>query len=120
MGLLDECVDIGHLMRNHDSILAERINEGWGGWIYDWRIHVLRHTTERYEIDLERCRTSAEILDWISQVQKKGWATPQLVGDMVEALDDLLNFQANYCSWGAEQGPKEGHNIALKRSHRGN
>lgn len=50
-----------------------------------------------YKIDLVRCNTSAAILDIIIQMSRKMWMTREDVGHLVEALDDLLNLQANFC-----------------------
>ena len=59
-----------------------------------------------YEVDLERCRSSAEILDWIGQICGKTWATSEIVGELALALNDYLRFQSNFCSGGSEKGPR--------------
>jgi hypothetical protein len=56
-----------------------------------------------YEVDLEHCRTSAEALDWIAQVTGKRWATVEIVGNLVRAMDELLKFQANLCGSGQDR-----------------
>ena len=53
-----------------------------------------------YEVDLERCTTSAQVLDWIVQVSKKTWATDAIVADLVRALDDVLDMQGTLCPFG--------------------
>ena len=53
-----------------------------------------------YEVDLERCTTPAQVLDWIVQVSKKTWATDVVVADLVRALDDLLDVQGTMCPFG--------------------
>lgn len=58
-----------------------------------------------YEVDLERCRTSAEALDWIMQVAGKTWATDAVIAGLVRALDDCLSPQAHLCGCGRESGP---------------
>jgi hypothetical protein len=55
-----------------------------------------------YEIDLERCNTSAEALDWIVQVSKKTWATDEILADLVRMLDRCLHLQQNTCSGGVD------------------
>lgn len=55
---------------------------------------------ERYEVDLERCLTSAEVLDWICQVAGKGYADDAVLAGLVRALDDILHPQAFLCSFG--------------------
>jgi hypothetical protein len=53
-----------------------------------------------YEVNLEQCTTSAEALDWIAQVATKLWATDMIIADLVRALNDLLDLQANMCGMG--------------------
>lgn len=53
-----------------------------------------------YYIDLERCLTSAQVLDWIFQVAAKSWADHGVLGGLISALDDILDPQANLCSFG--------------------
>ena len=56
-----------------------------------------------YQIDLERCNSSAQILDWIIQVSKKTWAGNEIVGSLVKHLDRCLHIQGNICSCGSDQ-----------------
>ena len=56
-----------------------------------------------YEIDLTRCNSSAEILDWIAQVSRKTWATETIISSLVKTLDNVLGFQENLCSWGCDK-----------------
>lgn len=81
----------------------------WGPWHIDRDVYVLwtQRPGYRYEVDLEDCTTSAEVLDWICQVAHKGWRmrTPgagrdQIVAGLVTALDDVLDPQAHLCSFG--------------------
>ncbi len=58
-----------------------------------------------YEVDLERCRTSAEVLDWIFQVAGKTWCTDKILGGLIHMLDKILHPQATLCSFGRERGP---------------
>lgn len=60
-----------------------------------------------YVIDLDRCTTSAQVLDWIVQVSKKRWATPELIGQMVRLLDKELDLQHNICSRAIMASPDE-------------
>jgi hypothetical protein len=50
-----------------------------------------RHLDERYWVDLERCRTAAEVLDWIMRVAKKSWADDETLAslDQTDLLDQL-------------------------------
>lgn len=60
---------------------------------------------ERYAIDLDRCTTSAEVLDWIIQVAGKSWATDCVLASLIRALQYYLHPQQTLCSGGNEQGP---------------
>lgn len=59
-----------------------------------------------YEIDLDKCSNSARVLDWIFQIAAKGWASSEILGDLVLALDECLGPQSNFCSFGADKGDK--------------
>lgn len=72
-----------------------------------WKYRKSNHTLDltiwpRYQIDLDRCKTSAQVLDWIIQVAKKTWTTQEVIADLVLMLDRCLDLQANICSWGAD------------------
>lgn len=82
----------------HGATVGSR---SWGPWRLDRRTRVLYPVEPyRYEVDLDRCRTSAEVLDWICQVAGKGWADDATLAGLVRALDDVLYPQANLCSSG--------------------
>ena len=81
----------------------------FGGWeFYDSSLTLRRtgnaKTGGGYEIDLETCTTSAEMLDWIFQIRNKTWGG-DAVADLVWAFEVLLHPQASLCSGGCEQGP---------------
>jgi len=69
----------------------------WGDWVYDKELMTLTNLKHDYEIDLEEINDSAAILDWIFQVFDKGWNDPLAVYNLLEALEDLLSPQSNYC-----------------------
>ena len=58
-----------------------------------------------YEVDFERCSTSAEVLDWIFQVAGKTWCTDKILGGLIHMLDKILHPQATLCGSGRERGP---------------
>lgn len=81
----------------------------WGPWRLDPAALVLytdpgSHVGYRYEIDLESCLSSAAVLDWVCQIEAKGWGTPaedaETVAGLVAAFVDILAPQARLCSWG--------------------
>lgn len=94
-------------MPSHVYVEPER----WGPWRLDpdnlALVLVDREAHWLYTIDLERCTTAAAVLDWIMQVNGKGWAD-RVVGPLVAALDDVLYPQSTLCSWGrSKRLPKD-------------
>jgi hypothetical protein len=92
----------------------------WGNWTYDESNKTLDYRNpdgDYYEIDLVRVRTSAAMLDWIFQLRHKCWITAQDLADLLEAFDDLLDPQANYCSWEEEQHPNVLRILESETSH---
>ena len=69
-----------------------------------WTVHLdnltIAHADEGYWIDLERCRTTAQVLDWIMQIAHKSWADDGTLASLVRALDHALRPQATLCSLG--------------------
>ena len=47
--------------------------------------------------------SSAQVLDWIFQMAGKSWVASQDLGDLVHALEDLIDPQANLCSFGTDK-----------------
>lgn len=77
----------------------------WGPWRLDAKRRVLSTLDpygegEPYDIDLDSCLTSAEVLDWICHVADKPWGDEQHVAGLVRAFRDVLNPQVELCSWG--------------------
>ncbi len=88
----------------------------WGNWelnLQNMSIEYFEDGEWLYGVDLEECRTSAEILDWIFQVHTKAWITDKDRGDLLRALKDVLHPQANFCSGGQS---KKADPIALARN----
>jgi hypothetical protein len=52
----------------------------------------------KYEIDIEHVSSSAAMLDWIYQINKKAWANARVVKDLLSAFQDIFDPQANLCS----------------------
>jgi len=65
-------------------------------WIFDKKRFVIKTIGRHwYEVDLERCLTAPEILDWIVQLHKKTWVDDKIIYDLIEILDDILDIQGN-------------------------
>jgi hypothetical protein len=71
----------------------------WGIWEYKQNETL---TCYNYEVDLDRMKSSAAVLDWIIQVSHKSWVTENDLADLVYAIDDILKLQQNYCGFGRE------------------
>ncbi|SFQ26564.1 hypothetical protein [Amycolatopsis rubida] len=84
--------------------LGPRGDRDWGPWRLDPETLVLFCEDDAhpsgYEVDLELCLTSAQVLDWIMQVEMKTWADDAVVAGLVRALNDVLRPQATLCSSG--------------------
>jgi hypothetical protein len=93
-----------HLTRASDLEPASRgeRRRGWGPWDIDPDVFVLWTVAPgyRYEVDLEECTTSAQVLDWVCQVAGKTWADNPVLAGLVRALDDVLAPQVHRCSCG--------------------
>ena len=77
----------------------------YGPWKFDDKNLTLTHSHTDYEIDVEEWKTSAEVLDWIFQIQAKSWNDPVTMKGLIDAIEEIINPQANLCSFGTEKGP---------------
>jgi hypothetical protein len=55
-----------------------------------------------WEIDLERCTSSAPLLDSILQAASKAWIDDAMLGELVRKLDRLFDVQATFCAGGKD------------------
>lgn len=72
-----------------------------------------------YDVDLERCNDSAQVLDWILQVSHKTWASPEDIGYLVYALDELaggLGLQEKVCPGGVNKKFEFGAHLHKQQS----
>lgn len=58
----------------------------------------LEHRTMHYFVDLDRCSSSAAVLDWLFQVFKKRWCTQKTLRDLMVQLQARIDPQATLCS----------------------
>jgi hypothetical protein len=79
--------------------LPDEGTPGWGPWRLDPDALVLicldEHGYWQYELDLEALHGASRMLDMIAQVAMKTWATHEIIGGLVQALDDVFELQAN-------------------------
>ena len=65
-----------------------------------------------YEIDLEHgdpfsgvAITDSEILDWLGHLQEKRWATEEVMGALLRALDATIGLRHRDPVWNRERTP---------------
>jgi hypothetical protein len=75
----------------------------WGSWRLSGHHLISKAGGYEYAIDLHDCTTSAQALDWVCQIATKKWGTPDVVGDLAHAINDVLAPQANLCSSGMDK-----------------
>lgn len=98
--------DTRYLRPTIASQVPMRRQREWGPWQLDPDTAELVHTdpipgtAHTYAVDLDGCRTPAQVLDWITQVAAKTWADDATTAGLVRALDDLLNMQGSLCPSG--------------------
>src|SRR5262245_18612699 len=71
-----------------------------GGWTYHPESLMVRYRVKgssEFEVDLDACITSAEILHWIFYVSTKRWATNKVIADLVKILKKLLRPNLTHC-----------------------
>lgn len=67
----------------------------WGNWTLNVTNACLEYVDPSsgsmfYQVDVDEMTTSAEILDWIFQIEEKTWASSAVVGDFVAAIAEIL------------------------------
>jgi hypothetical protein len=72
----------------------------WGNWKLDAGTLTLVSESPSYEIRLDEITDSAEMLDWIFQIQMKTWATNDVIGNLIRAFDDIFMPQGTLCGQG--------------------
>jgi hypothetical protein len=82
----------------------EELSARWGGWrLEGLMLSYPAYSGGVYPVDVERFTTSAQVLDVIMQVANKRWADDGCLAGLVRALDDILEPQANLCSFGRDR-----------------
>jgi hypothetical protein len=94
--------DAAHSASAHSPSHGQR----WGAWRLNLRTLELEYVSDAqsnsimYAIDLERCQTPAQLLDWIFQLHAKTWLSAKDAADLLAALDAVLYPQRNLCPGG--------------------
>lgn len=78
----------------------EETPKRWGRWILDEENLSLftnyDNDEKRYSLPLVLFNNPEETLGWITSIHEKTWTTNQDIGDLVEALNDLLNLKSHF------------------------
>jgi hypothetical protein len=81
-----------------------RIEHGskWGDWTLDAQVLALNLQGDKhsYQINLEDITDSAHMLDWIFQIQMKTWSTNEIIGELINAFQDIFRPQGSLCGSG--------------------
>lgn len=82
-----------------------------GSWRYNAGNLTLEYWRENrtgwsYYVDLERCTTCAQVLDWIAQLAGKAdcFLADADLGAFVRLLNGRLHLQGHYCGSGVDRG----------------
>jgi hypothetical protein len=79
------------------------LQEQFGAWQLKVKTRVLHHGVyPDYEIDLDKIKKSADVLDWIFQLQEKTWVTDAHIADFARCIRYL--FGRRFCGSGSD-GP---------------
>lgn len=102
-------------MNNTKLFEKERAQLRWGRWIFDPETFALVtkdiNGQKIFSLPLKRCISSADVLDWIANIFYKTWASNKDIGDLFEALNELLNFQSNFSSFEKESFNENGEDF---------
>ena len=86
----------------------------WGRWELEeetlelvWRYRPGQKLAGDYEIDLERCRNAVDMLDWLAQLAGKAWCSPEDLGHLLLALDELFDLQGTVCGTWAKPAARD-------------
>lgn len=84
----------------------------WGRWIFNLEaLSLITKDTKSdrtYYLPLSTCNSSSQILDWITNFLEKDWTSNQDMGDLVQALNELLDFQMNFVGNGIDESRGNG------------
>ena len=86
-----------------DRFLSKPLPERWGNWKLDRARRAIYYDgSPEHWFPLTQMNNSTEVLDWVVQLHEKKWATPEDIGNLVAALDDIFDLQNNMCGCGIE------------------
>lgn len=74
---------------------SQQFSERPSPWVFNptaltLEFHKGTHPEPVYYVDLERCGTPVQVLDWIMHIQGKLWATDEVLAGLVRSLWECL------------------------------
>lgn len=92
---MSQVLPIKELMQLYPPVKLTH-GDRWGNWIYNAKNFtlVIKKPSYRsgYDIDLERCATAQEVLNWIVHMRGKNWMDDKDLADLVRAFHDILDL----------------------------
>lgn len=89
--------------------LVRIATQHFGPWWFDRTTLTLNLLNDEggheYQLDIERCSSSARLLEAVTRLTTAPWATPEQVGWLLYGLTELVRPQESLCSGGEERGP---------------
>lgn len=86
-----------------ESEQAPKHGDNWGRWKLNGHGNNWTLDLEHYYIRLDRITSNAQMNDWIFQMAGKTWVTPEDLGNLVLAFDDIFSPQATLCGEGKDK-----------------
>jgi hypothetical protein len=80
IALGEEAPTFWHLIWKHNAATRELVGQR-------------PRVPHEYAIDLDRCQTAAQCLDWLLHIRGKTWGTWLVIGALVEAMSAVLDLQ---------------------------
>ncbi len=67
----------------------------WGPWVYnaEQRLLTYRDGRDEYEIPLDRIDSATSFVEWLAQLEEKGWVPESGLGHFVHAIRDLVGLR---------------------------
>lgn len=75
-----------------DITMAYYKNKKYEHVFYDKKNKSIVIKLTNYTIELSRCKTSAQCLDWIHQLSEKTWMNPEMMFEFIDILFRLIDY----------------------------
>jgi len=86
-----------------ERLASKPLPERWGNWKLDRARRAIYYDGPHdFWFPLAQVNNSTEVLDWVVQLHERSWTTPEDIGNLVAALDDIFDLQNNMCGCGID------------------